>query len=274
MSLGTSHIGFLGGGAMAEAIFRGLVGSGAVDAANIHVLDIFAPRREALSAMGLGIDVVPSVHELLPKSQILILATKPDAVSQALASCKPMWSDHLLISICAGVTMDALTESLGIPTVRAVRAMPNLPCLVNESATGMFCNSFCSKGDIANAMAILTSCGKVEQVPEKLMDAITGFSGSGPGYVFMFIEALADAAVLNGLPRMTARKLAAQVVYGSAKMVLEDPGTHPGEFRNRVESPGGTTISGTQAMECAGFRAAVVAGVNAATKRSAELGKK
>lgn len=260
---------------MAEAIFRGLVVSGAVKADQIYVYDIFPPRRDALAAMNLGIHIVSSVQDLVPSCEIIILATKPDAVSLALASCKALWlQTQLLISICAGVTLATLSSSLGVPNARAVRAMPNLPCLVNESATGICCNSFCMESDIANAMTILTSCGQVEQVPEKLMDAVTGFSGSGPGYVFMFIEALADGAVLNGVPRKTARKLAAQVVYGSAKMVLEDPTTHPGEFRNRVESPGGTTISGTQAMECAGFRAAVVAGVNAATKRSTELGQK
>jgi pyrroline-5-carboxylate reductase len=273
--LSKCQVGFLGGGAMAEAIFRGLIRSNALAPANIYVFDIFAARRDALTAMQLGINVASSVEALLDKSNIVVLATKPDVVPAALASCQAGWkSDKLLLSICAGVKIETLGSSIAMPRARVVRAMPNLPCLVNEAATAICWNGYCSEQDRENAMAILTSVGVVERVPETLMDAATGFSGSGPGFVFMFIEAMADAAVLNGVPRMAARKLAAQVVYGSAKMALDEPGTHPADLRNRVESPGGTTIAGTQALEAAGFRAAVVAAVTAATKRSSELGAK
>lgn len=267
------QIGFLGGGAMAESIFRGMIRSKAVSADKIHVFDIFPARRDAIIAMQLGIDVVDSVQDLLANADIVIIATKPNAVANALDSCRSTWSQRmLLLSICAGVKVATLVKSLNVPNPRVVRAMPNLPCSVGEAATAICCGSDCSPQDRANALAVMSNVGIVEEVPEGLMDAVTGFSGSGPGYVFMFIEAMADAAVLEGIPRMVARRLSAQVVYGSAKIVLEEPKTHPAELRNRVESPGGTTVAGTHAMEAAGLRAAVAAGVAAATKRSAELG--
>lgn len=259
---------------MAESIFRGMIRSKAVAADSVHVFDIFPARRDAIVAMQLGINVVDSVEELLRNAHIVILATKPGAVSSALASCRSAWSQSmLLVSICAGVKIATLVKSLNVPNPHVVRAMPNLPCSVGEAATAICCGAECSAQDRANASAIMSNVGIVEELAdETLMDAVTGFSGSGPGYVFMFIEAMADAAVLQGIPRMTARRMAAQVVYGSAKIVLEEPRTHPAELRNRVESPGGTTVAGTQAMEAAGLRAAVASGVSAATKRSVELG--
>jgi pyrroline-5-carboxylate reductase len=259
---------------MAESIFRGMIRSKAVAAASVHVFEIFPARRDALVAMELGIDVVISVEDLISACDIVILATKPDAVPTALQSCRARWlPDMLLLSICAGVKMDTLVSSLDLSApAHVVRAMPNLACSVGAAATAICCNSACTAQDRSNAIAVMRNVGVVEEVHEKLMDAVTGFSGSSPGFTFMFIEALADAAVMQGIPRTMARKFAAQVVYGSAKIVLEEPKTHPAELRNRVESPGGTTIAGTQAMEAAGFRAAVVAGVSAATKRSSELG--
>lgn len=268
------EVGFLGGGAMAESIFRGMIRSNAVSSKSVHVYDIYPARRDAIIGMQLGIDVIDTVQDLISNVDIVILATKPDAVPSALESCRSSWEmDKLLLSICAGVKVDTLVTSLGVGAcARVVRAMPNLPCSVGEAATAICCRSECSPQDRANALAIMSNVGVVEQVPERLMDAVTGFSGSGPGFVFMFIEAMTDAAVLQGIPRMVARRLAGQVVYGSAKIVLEEPRTHPAELRNRVESPGGTTVAGTQAMEAAGFRAAVAAGVSAAADRSAELG--
>lgn len=267
------NVGFLGGGAMAESIFRGMIRSKALAADNVYVFDIFPARRDAIVAMQLGVNVVDSVEELLGNADIVILATKPSAVPSALESCRSAWSQSmLLMSICAGVKVATLVKSLNVPNSHVVRAMPNLPCSVGEAATAISCGSECTPQDRANAIAIMSNVGIVEEVPESLMDAVTGFSGSGPGYVFMFIEAMADSAVLQGIPRMMARRLSAQVVYGSAKIVLEEPKTHPAELRNRVESPGGTTVAGTQAMEAAGLRAAVASGVAAATKRSIELG--
>lgn len=269
------RVGFLGGGVMAEAICRALLASDALPASSLSIYDIFPPRRSALESMMLGVNVVESVESLLGNSDIVILATKPDSFRSALASCVDYWApEKLLVSICAGVTLESLVKALspaGYP-VRAVRAMPNTPCLVAEAATAYCLNSHCDEEDRECTEAILSNVGVVLQVPERLMDAVTGLSGSGPGYVYMFIEALADAGVNAGIPRPIARKLSAQVVFGSAKMVVEDPNTHPAELRNRVESPGGTTIAGTQALESAGLRAAVGAAVSAATARSAELG--
>lgn len=261
---------------MAESMFRGLVESQVIDASRICVYDIFPARRAAIQSMGLGIKVVDSTQDLVVFSTIIVLATKPDAVSVALASIRDGWApSKLLLSICAGVTLATLAAALGAPApVRCVRVMPNLPCTVRAASSAICCNDECDDTDRAAALAIMCEVGAAQEVPEKLMDAVTGLAGSGPGYVFMFIEALADAAVLNGLPRATARSMAAQVVYGSAKLQLSEPGTHPAELRNRVESPGGTTVTGTAAMEAAGFRAAVAAGVAASTKKSGELGAK
>jgi pyrroline-5-carboxylate reductase len=270
-----SKVGFLGGGVMAEAICRGILACRAVPPTSIYMYEIFAPRRMALEAMNLGITICDDVQQMVTNADIVVLATKPDVASSALDSCAAHWTDEkLLVSICAGITLDTLTRSMfpRASSLRAVRAMPNTPCLVGEAATAFCANSWCTDDDRAKTFALLSTVGEAVELPEKLMDAVTGLSGSGPGYVFMFIEALSDAGVRQGIPRYIARKLAARVVYGSAKMVLEDPETHPGEFRNRVESPGGTTIAGTMALESAGFRSAVVDAVAAATTRAKELG--
>jgi pyrroline-5-carboxylate reductase len=268
-------IGFLGGGVMAEAICRGVLSSKVLPAGSVSVYEIYEPRRAALEAMDLGINIATSQEKMVKESDIVILATKPEAVGRAMAACAESWSkEKLLVSICAGVTLGTLTRSMmpGVKSVRAVRVMPNTPCLVGEAATAFCLSERCQLEDRAKVEAIMANVGMAVEVQETMMDAVTGLSGSGPGYVYMFIEALSDAGVLQGIPRAVARRLAAQAVYGTAKMVIEDPGTHLGELRNRVESPGGTTIAGTQALEAHGFRAAVVAAVAAATRRSADLG--
>lgn len=275
MSLNKTTVGFLGGGAMAESMFRGLVESGAIAPASICVYDIFPARREAIASMNLGIKIVESTHDLVAFASIVLLATKPDAVGVALASIRDGWTqDKLLMSICAGVTLTTLDGALAVPSPRVVRVMPNMPCAVRAASSAISCNPECDDEDRAHALAIMSEVGTCDEVAEKLMDAVTGLAGSGPGYTFMFIEALADAAVKQGLPRAVAKKMAAQVVYGTAKVSLNEPSVHPAELRNRVESPGGTTVAGTAAMEAAGFRAAVAAGVEASTVRSSELGKK
>lgn len=275
MSLNKTTIGFLGGGLMAESMFRGLVESGAISPSRICVYDIFPARREAIASMNLGIKIVESTEALVTFASIVLLATKPDAVGVALASIRDGWAqDKLLMSICAGVTLTTLETALAASSPRVVRVMPNMPCAVRAASSAICCNEECGDDDRAHALAIMSEVGTCDEVAEKLMDAVTGLAGSGPGYTFMFIEALADAAVKQGLPRAVARKMAAQVVYGTAKVSLNEPGVHPAELRNRVESPGGTTVAGTAAMEAAGFRAAVAAGVAASTVRSSELGKK
>lgn len=261
---------------MAEAFCRALLTREVLPASSMSIFDNFPPRRAALESMVLGVNIVDSVDLLMDNSDIIILATKPDSYRSALSSCVDMWkSDKLLISICAGISLKSLEKGLERCRSRpcVVRAMPNTPCLVGQAATAYCMNNACEMKHKRYTEAILSNVGLVVQVPEHLMDAVTGLSGSGPGYVYMFIEALADAGVSVGIPRPTARKLAAQVVFGSAKMVLDDPDTHPAEFRNRVESPGGTTIAGTQALEANGFRAAIGAAVRAASSRSSELGR-
>jgi pyrroline-5-carboxylate reductase len=268
-------VGFLGGGVMAEAICRGILSCGALAPSSLFLYEIFEPRRCALEAMNLGINICGEIEQMVLNSDVILLATKPDVAAAALESASIHWTDDkLLLSICAGLTLETLTRSMfpRATSLRAIRAMPNTPCLVGEAATAFCMNGWCTDEDRTRASALLSTVGEAVELPEKLMDAVTGLSGSGPGYVFMFIEALSDAGVRQGIPRFIARKLAARVVYGSAKMVLEDPDTHPGEFRNRVESPGGTTIAGTMTLEAAGFRTAVVNAVAAATTRASELG--
>lgn len=262
---------------MAEAFVRGILKSELMPASSIHVYELFEPRRKALVGMELGIHVHSGPEDMIGNVDAVVLATKPDVVEPALLSCAASWREELLlVSICAGVKMETLSRIMSSSDqyrTKIVRAMPNTPSLVGEAATAFCAGSMCAEEDTELARKILSSVGKVVQLPEKLMDAVTGLSGSGPAYVYMFIEALADAGVRQGLPRQTARTLAAQTVLGAAKMVVEDPSVHTAELRNRVESPGGTTIAGTQALEEKGLRAAVSAAVSAATKRSVELGE-
>jgi pyrroline-5-carboxylate reductase len=190
-----------------------------------------------------------------------------------LAEAKPsLRSSQLVISIAAGITLRAIAQGLGEST-RLVRVMPNTPCLVGASATGFAPGAGATPEDAALVGKLFGAVGVVHRVPEQLLDAVTGLSGSGPAFAYLFIEALADGGVKCGLPRGVALELAAQTVLGAAKMVLET-GQHPGALKDAVASPGGTTIAGLHALERAAFRAAAMDAVEAATQRAQELGKK
>ncbi|KAA8491956.1 Pyrroline-5-carboxylate reductase [Porphyridium purpureum] len=263
------RMGFLGGGMMAEALVRGLLNKDMIDPAQCWVSDVSQPRLDVMGALGLNATF--DGEEVLRHTDIVVLAVKPDTAATALEPTRSTDKAHLIISICAGVTLSSLESFVG-PKTRVVRVMPNTPCLVGATAAGYALGAKASQQDSQTVDRIFASVGLARAVPEKLLDAVTGVSGSGPAYVYMFIEALADGGVLNGLPRDTARALAAQVVYGTAKMVLENPDTHVGELRNRVESPGGTTIAGTNALEQGQFRGTVMNAVSAATTRAKEMG--
>ena len=268
--LSHQKIGFIGGGQMAEALIRGLLASGLSTAERIMVAEPSVFRREALHNQ-YKVACVGGAQELCPSCPVLVLAIKPQLAATVLPQYRPfLTTAHLLISIMAGVPLQTLTALLG-DTVRLIRAMPNTPALVLAGATAFSPDERATVEDRQVAQALFTSVGSCVEVPETQLDAVTGLSGSGPGYVMTFLEALIDGGVLVGLPRASAEQLALQTVLGSAKLALET-GEHPAVLKGRVTSPGGTTIAGLQALEQGSFRGIVMAAVTAATERSRELG--
>lgn len=267
--LENKSIAFIGAGMMAEAIIRGLLRAG-MEPNRIYASDPEVSRLDFLRKE-LGISVTKDNSSAAKSSDIIILAVKPFIVSKALDNIKDaVTSNKLLISIAAGITTASIQSRLasGIPVVRV---MPNTPCLIGEGAIAIAPGEFASQDHMELAAQIFNATGKVAQITEDKIDAVTGLSGSGPGYVYTFIEALADGGVRVGLPRSTALLLAAQTVAGAAKMVLET-GEHPAELRDKVITPQGTTIEGLAVLERAKFRAAVIDAVTAATNRAKEQG--
>jgi len=262
----SGSIGFLGAGNMASALVRGVVAQG-LPGAQIALSDVVQERSAAL-AREVGGRAVSTV-ELVSECSVVFIAVKPGSVHGLLAEVSAHAHDRLWISIAAGITTQTLEDGLG-SGARVVRAMPNTPALVGAGATGIARGRFTSADDVAAAEALFRAVGTVEVVPERLLDAVTGLSGSGPAFVFLAIEALADAGVHAGLPRDVALRLAAQTVRGSGQMVLAT-GKHPAELKDAVTSPGGTTIAGVRELEAAGFRAALIEAVLAASARASEL---
>jgi len=264
------RIGFLGGGAMCEAILRGLLDKKVVQSSDVWVSDVAESRLEVMR--GLGVNATANGRKVVEKASVILLAVKPDTVPEVLRDVHDLIKQsQLLVSICAGVPLQAL-EDLVPDGVAVVRVMPNTPCLVGAAGSAYALGKNASLANHANIVeAIFGAVGLTVRVPEKLLDAVTGVSGSGPAYVFMFMEALADGGVCAGLPRDIAKKLAVQTVYGSAKMAMENENMHLAELRNRVESPGGTTIAASRALEANSFRATVIGAVMAAAQRSAEM---
>jgi pyrroline-5-carboxylate reductase len=203
---------------------------------------------------------------------VLVLAVKPDQVVSVLAEIRGAFTnEHLLVSIAAGVPLAKLEAGLGA-AARVIRVMPNTPALVGASASAFALGKSCAATDAELAQKLLSAVGVAFQVKESLLDAVTGLSGSGPAYVYQFIEALSDGGVAAGLPRDIATKLAAQTVLGAAKMVLET-GQHPGALKDQVTSPGGTTIEGIHELEKGKLRGTVMSAVRAATEKSKKLGQ-
>jgi pyrroline-5-carboxylate reductase len=264
--------GFIGGGQMAEAMLAGMLKS--AEASSFIVSEPFAERRQYM-AEKYKVKVTESNQEVCQQSDVVVVAVKPqvlDAVLQELKnSCKEV-GKCLVISIVAGKTLANFESNLPEGT-RVARVMPNTPCLVGQGASVFVLNSKCTSKDQEVVKAVMGSCGIVEQVQnESLLDAVTGLSGSGPAYVYLMIEAMSDGGVRMGLPRATATRLAAQTVMGAGQMVLT-AGKHPGELKDSVTSPGGTTIAGVHALENGSFRGTVINAVEAATNRCRELGK-
>jgi pyrroline-5-carboxylate reductase len=265
-------IGFLGAGQMATALAKGWTAAGLLDPGKSLASDPLPAARERFRA-ATRVRAVESNAEVARAADVLVLAVKPQAMGELLAELGKLVTDrHLVVSIAAGVTLQQLADGLG-RAARVVRVMPNTPCLVGASATGFCPGPAATHEDAEWVRRLFAAVGAAVQVPEHLLDAVTGLSGSGPAFVYVMIEALADGGVRVGLPRDVALKLAAQTVLGSAKMVLET-GQHPGALKDAVASPGGTTIAGLHALERGGVRAALMDAVEAATRRAEELGKK
>lgn len=265
-------IGFIGAGNMAEAMIRGLLEAKLVTADQVVASDIVEAKRQQVH-LRYGIQIVTEARDAGLKASILVLAVKPQDMEAALQGIAPS-VDHTktVISVAAGITMAFIADRLPVKT-RIVRAMPNAPALVLAGVAGIAKGEHATAEDLQIAEAIFAAVGKAVVVEEKHLDAVTGLSGSGPAYVFLFIEALADAGVQVGLARDVAGLLAAQTVLGAAKMVLES-GRHPAELKDMVASPGGTTIAGLYALERGGLRGTLIEAVEAATIRSRELGRR
>ena len=263
-------IGFIGAGQMARALAAGFIKQGQVDAPRIIASDPVEPALQAFRQAVPGARVVGDNFEVAAAADVLFVATKPQQAATALAPLAGTVANKLVVSIAAGVTLATLAGWL--KGARLIRVMPNTPCLVGLSASAYALGPTATEDDARIVESLLTSVGIALRVDEKLLDAVTGLSGSGPAFVYVIIEALSDAGVRMGLPRDVATTLAAQTVRGAAAMVLET-GDHPAVLKDRVASPGGTTIAGLAALEAAGLRGALVAAVEAATKRSVELGQ-
>lgn len=267
-------IGFLGAGRMAQALGGGFVRAGLATPSRIAGYDPAPAAAEAfVGAVGPGAVVASSPAELVALARVVFLAVKPQHAAEALAAAGPAWrtDDQLLVSIAAGLPLEKLEASL--PTGAAVvRVMPNTPALVGKGASCYARGRFATAAHGATVGRLLSSVGFAAETSEKLLDAVTGLSGSGPAFVYTVIEALADGGVRAGLPRPLAAELAARTVAGAAEMVLST-GEHPAALRDAVTSPGGTTIAGLAELERLGLRSALIEAVTAATNRSAELGR-
>lgn len=264
-------LGLIGAGNMGSAMLGGIVKAGLVKPENITVADLYQPSLDRVKAE-LGVNVTTDSAEVVKNCDAFIIALKPNIVEVALSPLAELVrEDQLVMSIAAGKQIAQLEAIVGADK-KVIRIMPNTPALVSECMAGICANKNVTKEELEEVKTIFESFGEAEIVTEKLMDAVTGVSGSGPAYLFLFIEAMADAAVLEGMPRPQAYKFAAQTVLGSAKMVLET-GKHPGELKDMVCSPAGTTIEAVKVLEDLGLRSAVINAIHECTEKSKELSK-
>ena len=248
-------VGFIGCGNMASAIIGGLKAHAGIDASEIIAADASEAAREKAKET-LSICTTASNTEVSTQADVLFLSVKPQYYETVIAEIQPtLPAGQIIVTIAPGKTLAWLGERLG--DVKIVRTMPNTPALVGEGITGVCKNNLVTEDEFAYVLKLLSSFGLAEAIPESLMDAVVSVSGSSPAYVFLFIEAMADAAVADGMPRAQAYKFAAQAVLGSAKMVLET-GKHPAELKDMVCSPAGTTIEAVRVLEEKGFRGAVM----------------
>jgi pyrroline-5-carboxylate reductase len=266
----SKRIGFIGCGSMGSAMLKGILKAHIVDPDEVIVSckseETGKRIRETFAA-----DVTHDNKNVVEESDMLFIAVKPYQFPEIASEIKEVLSeDQIIISVIAGMSVDALQEKLGSAHLQIMRAMPNTPAAVGEAMTALVPGSFMTEQNIAYTKRIFESFGRAEIVPENLMDTVTGVSGSSPAYIYMLIEAMADEAVKQGMTRKSAYIFAAQTVLGSAKMVLET-GMHPGELKDAVTSPGGTTIEGLSVLEDGGFRGLVMEGIDAAIEKSRSM---
>lgn len=263
-------IAFVGAGNMGEALIRGMLASELVEPEQLWAGERRDAQRDKLREQ-YGINVIEDNRRAVSGASVVVLAVKPQILEQVIDQIRgDVVADALVISIAAGKDIAALEERLG-EGARVVRSMPNVACIVGQGATAIAGGKHVQESDLLVARRIFDSVGMTVVLEEGLLDAVTGLSGSGPAYVFMFIEALADAGVKVGLSRWDAHALACQTVMGSAKLVI-DSQEHPGRLKDMVCSPGGTAIAAVHTLEQGGLRTTLINAVEVATKRSAELG--
>lgn len=263
----TKKIGIIGCGNMGGAILFGALESGVLPKENAYVYDINPAMME--KAKGWGVNLAESDEDVCEKADIILLAVKPQNAEEALSQCKKALDGKAMMSIVAGVTVERLRKMID-GTPRILRLLPNTPAMVFEGAFAICSDNDFTEEELEIAKSIYSAIGIIEMVPEHLIDAACALNGGGPAFVAMFIEAMADGGVKQGLPRKTAYRLAAQTALGTSKMILEK-GLHPGEIKDMVTSPGGTTIEGCEALEKGGMRGAVIDCINKAAEKSKSL---
>ncbi|MCM1179829.1 MAG: pyrroline-5-carboxylate reductase [Clostridium sp.] len=262
-------LGFIGCGNMATAMMKGIIANRIVAKEDILGADL-SEEMLTKAKNDLGINVTGDNREAAKQAEILVLSVKPQYYETVIAEIKDVLNEtQLIVTIAPGKTLEWLDGQFG-RNVKIIRTMPNTPALVGEGITGACCNANVTPSELEQVVTVLKGFGKCEVVPEYLMDVVVSVSGSSPAYVFMFIEAMADAAVADGMPRTQAYEFAAQAVLGSAKMVLET-GKHPGELKDMVCSPGGTTIEAVRVLEEKGMRSAVIEAMKACTAKARGL---
>ncbi len=267
----TIKLGFIGAGNMGAALLKSLVKANFLPAENISMFDVDINKLEQLKSET-GVGYPASAKELVQWSDIIVLAVKPNILKTVLEDIKPTLDDKkVIVSFAVGIPISFYEDILGTDK-KIVRSMPNTPAMVGEGMTLICQNANVTEQEFSLVKQMFDCAGKCEFLPEKLMSEVTALTGSSPAYVFMFIEAMADAAVLSGIPRDMSYRLAAQAVLGSAKMVL-DTGLHPGVLKDQVCSPGGTTIEAVSTLEKNGFRYAVMDAMNDCTKKARLIGE-
>jgi pyrroline-5-carboxylate reductase len=264
-------IGFIGTGNMGSPLVKGIAVSGMVAPDCINIFDVDKEKASVLAGET-GVNLMDGNRTVVENSDIVILAIKPSYIKPVLEECKSSFNkSKVLVSIAVGVPIKAYKDILG-EEVRVVRTMPNTPAMVGEGMTLICFDKDISTGEKEIVRKLFECVGKVEELEERLMSEVTALTSSSPAYVYIFIEAMADAAVLSGIPRNLAYKLAAQAVLGSARMVLET-GKHPAELKDQVCSPAGTTIEAVSSLEKNGFRHTIIAAMNECTLKAREIGR-